>query len=119
MRLVHAEALPPQAVPEEGASEVTVRFLLARPEGAPNFAMRLFDVAPGGYTPRHQHDWEHEVFVLAGAGEVTTAAGPVSFAAGDALLVAPGELHQFRNTGPGPLRFLCLIPLAPPSDCPG
>jgi quercetin dioxygenase-like cupin family protein len=119
MRLVHAEALPPEAVPEEGAREVTVRWLLARREGAPNFAMRLFEVAPGGYTPRHQHDWEHEVYVLAGGGEVTTAEGPVSFTAGDAILVPPNEIHQFRNTGSGALRFLCLIPLAPPSDCPG
>jgi oxalate decarboxylase/phosphoglucose isomerase-like protein (cupin superfamily) len=26
------------------------------------------------------------------------------------VLVAPNDLHQFRNTGPTPLRFLCLVP---------
>ena len=29
---------------------------------------------------------------------------------GVAVYVAPDEIHQFRNTGSGPLKFLCLIP---------
>jgi mannose-6-phosphate isomerase-like protein (cupin superfamily) len=27
-----------------------------------------------------------------------------------AVFVPPNEVHQFRNTGSGPLKFLCLIP---------
>jgi quercetin dioxygenase-like cupin family protein len=119
MKLVHADEVSPQVVSEEGARDVTVRWLLARPEGAPNFAMRLFDVAPGGCTPQHQHAWEHEVFVLAGTGEVVTADGPVPFQAGDAVLVMPDELHQFRNTSGSVARFICLIPLAPQEGCSG
>jgi len=34
-----------------------------------------------------------------------------AFEAGDVVFVPPDELHQFRNTGDGELRFLCLIPL--------
>ena len=30
--------------------------------------------------------------------------------AGDVVLVKPNEVHQFRNPGPAPLKFLCLIP---------
>jgi len=119
MKLVHADEVSPQVVVEEGAQAVTVRWLLARPEGAPNFAMRLFDVAPGGCTPRHQHDWEHEVFVLTGSGEVVTEHEPVRFRPGDAVLVMPNELHQFRNTGEGTAQFICLIPLAPQEGCSG
>jgi mannose-6-phosphate isomerase-like protein (cupin superfamily) len=26
------------------------------------------------------------------------------------ILVPGNEMHQFRNTGPGVLRFICLIP---------
>jgi quercetin dioxygenase-like cupin family protein len=29
---------------------------------------------------------------------------------GDVVLVAPNDVHQFRNTGTEPMRFLCLIP---------
>ncbi len=111
MKVVHALQLPAAPVSEEGAKDTTVRWLISKPEGAPTFAMRLFELAPGGYTPKHTHAWEHEVFVLAGQGELTTASGPVAFAAGDAVFVAPEELHQFRNTGTGAMQMLCLIPL--------
>ena len=36
--------------------------------------------------------------------------GEHRLAAGIAVFIAPDEIHQFRNTGSGPLRFLCLIP---------
>ncbi len=111
MRIVHSEDLPPQEANEEGATKTTVRWLISRPEGAPNFSMRLFEVAPGGHTPLHTHPWEHEVFVLDGDVEVMTAEGPRPLAAGDAVLVLPEERHQFRNTGDGTARFLCIIPL--------
>jgi len=29
---------------------------------------------------------------------------------GDVVYVAPNDVHQFRNTGDSPMRFLCLIP---------
>ena len=31
-------------------------------------------------------------------------------AAGDFVFVVPDEVHQFRNTGSVPLKFLCLVP---------
>lgn len=111
MRVINPNEMAAQPVTEEGASGVSIRWLISRPEGAPNFAMRHFELAPGGYTPLHTHAWEHEAFILEGAGEVTTADGPVAVKAGDAVYVAPEELHQFRNTGDGVMKMLCLIPL--------
>jgi quercetin dioxygenase-like cupin family protein len=73
--------------------------------------MRLFTVAPDGYTPKHQHAWEHEVYVLEGELEVFSEDGPRTVQAGDAVLVLLGELHQFRNTGKTEARFLCMIPV--------
>ena len=111
MRLVHAEEVTAQAVADPGASGVTMRWVLARPEGAPNFAMRMLELEPNGQTPLHEHAWEHEVFILEGQGQLMTKDGSREFAAGDAALVLPQEPHQFRNTGGSTLRFLCLIPL--------
>ncbi len=111
MRVTASREVPAAPVTEDGAKDTTVRWLIAKPEGAPNFAMRLFEIEPGGFTPKHTHAWEHEVFVLAGEGELTTSEGPKPFAAGDAVFVAPEELHQFRNTGKGTMQMLCLIPL--------
>ncbi len=111
MKVVCAEDIPVQTVEEAGASGVTVQWLISRPEGAPNFAMRLFELQPGGSTPQHSHAWEHEVFVLEGTAEVWSATGVSKTAAGSAVLVLPDEPHQFRNAGESALRFLCMIPL--------
>lgn len=111
MRLVHAADLEAQDVIERGAEKVKVRWLLSRPEGAPTFAMRLFELAPGGYTPLHEHAWEHEVYVIEGQLEVVGTAGPTNVTAADAILVLPNETHRFRNVGDTAARFLCMIPL--------
>jgi quercetin dioxygenase-like cupin family protein len=111
MKIVHSHEVAAQPVQEEGAKGATVRWLISRPEGAPNFAMRLFELQPGGSTPRHSHAWEHEVFILEGSVEIWSERGPVQVSSGDAVLVLPDEQHQFRNTGQSPARFLCLVPL--------
>jgi len=109
MKVIRVEEVPAQEV-ERGAEKTTVRWLISRDTGAPNFAMRLFEIAPGGFTPRHQHAWEHEVFILSGRGVLVTAEGEEPLEPGTAVLVEPQDLHQFRNTGTEPLRMLCLIP---------
>lgn len=97
-------------VDAEGAAGVKIRWVLKREDGTPNFAMREFELAPGGHTPFHAHDWEHEVFILEGEGVVASAEGEHELRPGTAVLVPPGEDHNFKNTGAGPLRFLCLVP---------
>jgi quercetin dioxygenase-like cupin family protein len=72
--------------------------------------MRQFEVAPGGHTPRHHHPYEHEIYVLEGEGEVLENDTPHPLHAGDVVLVKPDDVHQFRNVGDRPLKFLCLIP---------
>jgi quercetin dioxygenase-like cupin family protein len=94
----------------EGSSGCQVRWLVDEKQGAPNFAMRQFEVAPGGFTPRHSHPYEHEVFVLEGDGVVIEGDVEHPLRAGDFVLVTPDEVHQFRNTGESPLKFLCLVP---------
>jgi quercetin dioxygenase-like cupin family protein len=72
--------------------------------------MRVFEVQPGASTPWHTHEWEHEVFVLAGKGEAVASNGKTPIAPGAAVFVAPGEQHQFVNSGTEVLRFICCIP---------
>jgi quercetin dioxygenase-like cupin family protein len=110
MKVNHYEKVPQQPVEMEGSHGCSVRWLLGERDGTPNFAMRQFEVAPGGSTPRHSHPYEHEVFVLEGEGLVFEDNEPHKLAAGDVVFVKPDEVHQFRNTGTTPLKFLCLIP---------
>jgi len=89
---------------------VTRQTLIGREEGALDFAMRLFKVAPLSRTPLHTHGWEHEVFVLQGEGIVVCEGKEHSFGAGDAILVPPEVEHRFRNIGGGELVFICVVP---------
>lgn len=105
-----ADQVPGVAVRMDGAEGITFRMLIGGEQGAPNFYMRQFTVAPGGHTPRHSHAWEHEVYVLAGRGAVWGPDGETPLAAGDCVFVPPYEEHQFLCTGGGELKFLCLVP---------
>jgi quercetin dioxygenase-like cupin family protein len=97
-------------VDAEGAAGVKIRWLITKEDGAPNFAMREFELAPGGHTPHHAHGWEHEVYVLAGQGIVAGEGGEFALEPGTVVLVPPDEKHQFKNAGSGPFRFLCVVP---------
>lgn len=109
MKLVHYRDVPAEEVTGE-AEGVTIRWLIDENDGAKTFVMRHFETAPGGHTPHHTHDWEHEVFILAGSGVVVSEDGDKAFEAGDVVFIPGGEKHQFKNTGPEPVEMLCLIP---------
>ncbi len=94
----------------EGTKGVEFRPLIAENVEAPNFYMRLFDVAPGGNTPSHIHDWEHEVYVVKGQGKIVLADREEPLSEGDAVLVSPNEQHQFVNDSASVMRMICVIP---------
>ena len=96
---------------EEDAKHTKVRWLISDRDGAPNFAMRLFEIGPQGATPLHTHAWEHEVFVLEGQGMVVGAEGEQRIEPGDVIFVPGEERHQFRSVGDGVLKMLCMIPI--------
>jgi len=110
MRVQNYQDVDMKEVEMEGADGCRVRQLVGQVDQAPNFAMRQFEVAPGGHTPKHFHDYEHEVFVLEGEGVVVDGDQEQPLSSGDVVYVAPNDVHQFRNTGDSPMRFLCLIP---------
>ena len=110
MKLRSAADVPLQNVQMEGADRVQVRWLVSKTDGAPSFAMRQFELLPGGYTPHHHHPYEHEIYVLEGEGEILDGDQPRPLKAGDVVLVEPNDVHQFRNTGSHVMKMLCLIP---------
>ena len=93
-----------------GAHGVEIRWLIDKESGAERFWMRHFEVAPGGCTPRHAHDFEHEVFVLTGRGLIYHGGRDHELGPGDVIFMPANEEHQFRCAGDDPLTFLCLVP---------
>ncbi len=110
MKVTNLSQIDRQPVQMEGSTGCHVRWLVGERDGAPNFAMRQFEVAPGGFTTHHSHPYEHEVFVLEGHGVILDGTVERPLRAGDVVYVAPGDVHQFRSAGDMPLKFLCLVP---------
>ena len=92
------------------AQGVNIRVVIGEKEGAPNFTMRVFDLDPGGYTPRHAHPWEHEVFILGGRGTVISKGQVHKLKQGDAVFIPADEEHQFKSDPGSGFRFICVIP---------
>jgi quercetin dioxygenase-like cupin family protein len=115
MLIRNAQEVQGKPVEMDGASAVTMRMMVGRADGAPHFAMRHFTVAPGGHTPRHSHDYEHEIYVVEGAGRVEQDGEFRDLKAGDVVYVKANATHQFVNAGPVPFKFLCLVPVT--FDC--
>lgn len=111
LKLMKATDVEAGQVRMEGAVDVTMRMLISGDDGAPNFAMRLFEVGPAGRTPYHSHDWEHEIYIVEGKGKIVFGEEEKPFEKGDFIFVPGGNMHSFINTGAGKLQFLCLVPV--------
>jgi quercetin dioxygenase-like cupin family protein len=99
----------------DGVKGVTMRLMVGRADGAPNFSMRHFTVEPGGHTPHHSHNYEHEIFVVEGSGRIEQDGEFREIRAGDVVFVEPNSVHQFTNPSDSPMKFLCFVPVT--FDC--
>lgn len=110
----HYSDIASQHFDGEVVKGVTGRIAIGKEDGAPNFCMRLFTIAPGGFTPRHAHEWEHEILIHAGSGQVFQTGEWVDICAGSVIFIPGNEEHQFRNSSDDDLVFACLIPKGAP-----
>lgn len=110
MKHQHYTEVEDQVPEEEGVKDTTIRWLITKDDGADNFAMRIFTLQPGGHTPYHKHDWEHEVFIVEGQGAAVSEGKEEPFKPGDFIFIPSMEMHQFKNTSGNVVRILCLIP---------
>jgi quercetin dioxygenase-like cupin family protein len=100
-----------EKVEMEGVKNTSIRWLIGKDSPAPNFYLRQLELEPGGHTPFHTHEWEHEIYVVEGQGRINTSGDQsIPLEQGSFALVMPGEEHQFENTGDSTFKFLCVIP---------
>jgi quercetin dioxygenase-like cupin family protein len=96
---------------QRGAAINATKHVVVGPkDGAKNYSIRYFEVAPGGQTSFDNHKHDHGVVVLRGKGEVLLGSEVHEISFGDVIYISPYEEHQFVNTGDEPLGFLCVIP---------
>ncbi len=109
-KYVHFSKIELENIEESGVEGIKVRWLIKKDDGAPNFAMRLFELKPKGHSPLHSHGWEHEVYILEGDCKVTCDGQERNVSAGYIVFIPPNAKHQFANQGKSTLKFLCLVP---------
>jgi quercetin dioxygenase-like cupin family protein len=104
------EGVSAQGYQSPAAQGASVRWLVGSQEKAPHYAIRYFEVEPGGWTSLDSHEHDHGVMILRGKGCVLLGGDEVEVSFGDIIYVSPFELHQFKNVGREPLGFLCVVP---------
>lgn len=114
MKIIHYSDLPAQFFDGDQVRGATGRVAIGQADGATNFCMRVFELSPDGNTPLHRHEWEHEIFVHSGEGEVYLKDQWHAVKPGLVVYIPGHELHQIRNRGPQKLVFVCLIPSGAP-----
>ena len=110
MKIANLKEITSEKVEMDGAKDCQIQLAVTARDGAPNFAMRIFEVAPGGHTPHHHHPYEHEIFVMEGQGIVWREGKETPIKPGDVLYIPADEQHQFKNAAEKPFKFMCLIP---------
>lgn len=110
MKITRLEDCERETMTMEGASGALKQVPIGKADGAPNFSIRVFTLEPDGHTPHHAHQSEHLNYILSGKGIAMEGDTPREVREGDFILVKPQEVHQYRNTGSGPLVFMCIVP---------
>lgn len=111
MLIRNIESTPHRPVDMDGVKGVRMAVMCGREDGAPHFALRHFTVDPGGHSPRHSHDYEHEVYVVSGGGTVLLDGAERQIRKGDVVYVPADHEHQFKADPATGLEFLCLVPV--------
>ena len=96
---------------EVGAADgMSKGVLIDEERGAPNFAIRRFELEPGASVPEHTNEVEHEQYVLSGEYVVGIEDEEYTVSEGDSLLIPAGVVHWYRNEGDEPGAFICAVP---------
>jgi quercetin dioxygenase-like cupin family protein len=111
MKVISLDKTEKNKVHMEGASGAWKQLPLGSQDGAPVYSYRVFTLEPGGYTPYHQHPFEHMNYIIEGDGALVNAKGEeIPLTVGDFAFVNPDEKHQYRNKGNRPFKMICGVP---------
>ncbi len=98
MKVVSLDAVKKNKVDMPGAEKALKQMPLGSEDGAPVYSYRVFTLEPEGFTPYHQHNYEHMNYIIEGEGVLVNEQGDkLPLKTGDFAMVMPNEKHQYRN----------------------
>jgi len=110
MPVIKHSELKQTPVDMDGAKAVTKKIPVGAKEGWDGYTMRVFTISPGGFTPKHSHDWEHVNHIVRGRGKLMINGAHHDMNEKDFALVPPNTEHQFSNPYDKPFEFICIVP---------
>jgi S-methyl-1-thioxylulose 5-phosphate methylthiotransferase len=102
------QGVEPRPYKQGGGFEGVTRYVLAG-EMPASFALRYFELEPGGYSSLEKHRHVHFVIVVRGAGKALVGETVVELEPLDAVYVPPMTPHRWINEGEKPFGFLCPV----------
>lgn len=84
--------------------------VIGKREGWSEHTLRVFRIQGGGFSPLHQHDWEHVNYVIQGRGRVRIGDELFELEERDFAFVPPNTQHQFENPYDEDFEFICIVP---------
>ena len=96
----------------EGAQNAFKQVPISKNDGTPVYSFRVFTLEPNGFTPYHNHQFEHINYVIQGEGAIKNEAGEeFPFEQGDFALVEQNEKHQYINKSQNSdFVMICAVP---------
>lgn len=94
----------------DGVKDASKAVVIGKSEGWTDHTLRVFTLKPGGFTPRHSHDWEHFNHVIRGKGRLTLGAEVYELIEKDFAVVPGNTEHQFENPYDEDFQFICIVP---------
>ena len=110
MNVIKKENIKMESV---GAGKGVSRQVLIGQDMGPNFAMRRFEIQPGGGMPLHTNAVEHQQIVLGGRGRVVLGDEVHEVEKNDILYIPAGLKHSYQSIGDEPFVFICTVPNSP------
>lgn len=97
-------------VTSPAAKNAAMKVLISPKEGWEGYVMRVIELQPEGYSPKHAHDWPHINFIIEGRGTLLIDETLHELVPGGYAYVPGNTLHQFSNAGDVPFKFICIVP---------
>lgn len=110
MIVSHEKKTLVQAIDSPEVRAAGMKVLIGEAQGWADYVMRIIQLDEKGYSPNHSHPWPHINYMLEGEGVLSMGDEDHPVQAGSYAYVPADTQHQFRNTGTGAFKFICIVP---------
>ncbi len=110
MIVADEQSTPATAIDNPQVQNAAMKVLIGAKEGWSDHVMRIIELGPDGFSPRHSHPWPHINYMVEGRGTLTIEGREHEVKNGAYAFVPANAEHQFKNTGNGMFRFICIVP---------